>query len=1001
MSGDLNTATPVAGNSFSSKIHAGRQFDAPTVELARDALSYIPADCDRTQWIKIGGALRHEFGEAGFDLFDEWSQRSPDQYDSRGTLSAYRSLKGGISNPSTFKTIAGMARDAGWVPSSQARKMTPAESQQRALDRALRDAKSESEAVLRRAGAAGRAEACLDGARPYTADDAANNDYLKRHGHDEGYGAYIGPFTKTDPSTGEITVVSNHALLLPIMDLEKKVHSVQAIFPDADNSLKLDKIYLKYGAKRGHFFRIGQPTMRDGKYVVLIAEGFATACSLHKSTGHCVFTAFDAGNLKPVAEIIRAKLSDATIVLCADNDAWTSGNPGRKNAYQAAAAVGGLVAIPEFDKALGDDGRKGPTDFNDLAMLNGTHDDAVVLAVIEAVLAANVVVTQAAVDALNAPAVVVPDLLAGIEEDDDDQSDYEQTFGGRVVGFDDEKPVVAAPWAVGAVTKSVAGAESSLSRDLDQVRDAVRSTSIQMTVEDMKVMLGKCQSVEALGVSAEKIRAQNISDADLALLVPHYQNLFKLRSDGRSVSIADSRRALRQIENSAERAVVAELNKQHAVVLAGDKAVVLRESPRATGEPGFEVLLLSESAFRMFYRNRTVDIMVERDGETRKKTVPIADWWMKSADRRQYEGITFAPGIPAHPDYYNLWHGYAVEPRAGSLFSNAMKCRRLLSHIKMNVCRGNRDHFRYLLAWAADMLQDPGKKKGVALVLRGNKGSGKSKVAEVFASLLGQHSIKIAQMKHLVGNFNRHLANKLLVVAEESFWAGDKADDGPLKDMITSSTLTLEAKGIDAIEMKSFARIMMITNNSWAVPATSDERRYFVLDVGNDRREDHEYFAAIDKQLDDNDQEGRTALLSFLLAFDLSTVNLRKVPETAALREQRGLSLEPHDQFVYDALIDRQIAGVSWEWSTEVSKEEVYNAYIDAGRKRSKSHLMAKNRFTSRLEKFGIKARKGTTGNRAPVYWLPEWSVAAEKFQATTGVDLVALGETVEESTAF
>ncbi|MFM0385877.1 DUF5906 domain-containing protein [Paraburkholderia dipogonis] len=560
-----------------------------------------------------------------------------------------------------------------------------------------------------------------------------------------------------------------------------------------------------------------------------------------------------------------------------------------------------------------------------------------------------------------------------------------------------------------ALEANVAGKQ--VAADAEWARDAVAKVTSQafgqdcdvppLTAEDIKDMFAKCQTVEDVEVAAGKIREQNISDADLATVVPQYRNTLKLLSAGRPVSVADARRALRLLENDAERTVVVELNAQHAVVLAGDKAVVLRESPRETGEPGFEVRLLSESAFRTFYRNRTVDILIERDGETRKKTVPIADWWLKSADRRTYEGITFAPGIPAHPEYYNLWHGYAVEPRAGSLFSNAMKCRRLLSHIKLNVCRGNREHFRFLIAWVADMLQDPGKKKGVALVLRGNKGSGKSKVAEVFASLLGQHSIKIAQMKHLVGNFNRHLANKLLVVAEESFWAGDKADDGPLKDMITSSTLTLEAKGIDAIEMKSFARIMMITNNSWAVPATSDERRYFVLDVGNDRREDHAYFAAIDRQLDGNGQEGRRALLAFLLTLDLSTVNLRKVPETSALREQRGLSLEPHDQFVYDALIDKQIAGVSWEWATELSKEEMYNAYIDAGKKRSKSHLMAKNRFTSHLEKFGIKARKGTTGNRAPVYWLPDWSVAAEKFQAAMGVDIVALSETDEEGATF
>jgi putative DNA primase/helicase len=181
------------------------------------------------------------------------------------------------------------------------------------------------------------------------------------------------------------------------MAMDKTVHSVQAILPDADNPLKRDKTYLAGGDKRGHFFRIGQPKIHNDKHVVLVAEGFATAASLHKSTGHCVFVAFDAGNLKPVAKAIRDKVKTATIVLCADNDRFTAGNPGRTRARQAAAAVGGLVALPEFDGAPIDGDKKG-TDFNDLAMMSGTHDDAAVIAVIEAAIEANVVVTRADID---------------------------------------------------------------------------------------------------------------------------------------------------------------------------------------------------------------------------------------------------------------------------------------------------------------------------------------------------------------------------------------------------------------------------------------------------------------------------------------------------------------------------------------------------------------------------------------------------------------------------
>ncbi len=66
--------------------------------------------------------------------------------------------------------------------------------------------------------------------------------------------------------------------------------------------------------------------------------------------------AFNAGNLKPVAKILREKFPDLPIVVCADNDTKTEGNPGVTKATEAAAAVDGLVASPD---ASGD--------FNDLA----------------------------------------------------------------------------------------------------------------------------------------------------------------------------------------------------------------------------------------------------------------------------------------------------------------------------------------------------------------------------------------------------------------------------------------------------------------------------------------------------------------------------------------------------------------------------------------------------------------------------------------------------------
>ena len=59
-----------------------------------------------------------------------------------------------------------------------------------------------------------------------------------------------------------------------------------------------------------------------------MAEGFATAATVHEATGSAVAVAFNANNLKPVAIALRAKFPSLEMVICADDDHLTEGNPG-------------------------------------------------------------------------------------------------------------------------------------------------------------------------------------------------------------------------------------------------------------------------------------------------------------------------------------------------------------------------------------------------------------------------------------------------------------------------------------------------------------------------------------------------------------------------------------------------------------------------------------------------------------------------------------------------
>jgi putative DNA primase/helicase len=145
------------------------------------------------------------------------------------------------------------------------------------------------------------------------------------------------------------------SLVVPIRN-GGELESLQFIGPDGG------KRFLTGGAVAGGYFSIGKP---DG--VVIVCEGFATGATLHAVTGHAVAVAFNAGNLDAVANAIRGKFPDARIIIAADDDHLTDGNPGLAKAKSAALNVGGVVAIPPFNRQIGEAG----TDWNDFHQLRG------------------------------------------------------------------------------------------------------------------------------------------------------------------------------------------------------------------------------------------------------------------------------------------------------------------------------------------------------------------------------------------------------------------------------------------------------------------------------------------------------------------------------------------------------------------------------------------------------------------------------------------------------
>lgn len=302
-----------------------------------------PTDQFRAAMMAAGYTPPAEITPGRFHRFSANGRKS----DTAGYCKMFDDERGGIFGD--FRTSVEHTwqaeRDDAWTPAQR-------DEHRQRIEQARREREAELERV--------RAEAREKAARIWAASTPASPDhpYLVRKG--------IQPHGVRE---------SRGSLVIPAYSADGTLQTLQ--FIDADGR----KLFLSGGMKRGCYY----PIKGSAGDTIAVAEGFATAASIHEATGQSCAVAFDAGNLKPVSEAIKERRPSVNITLHADNDNMQScrecdstfdvnenpevcphcgcfhqrKNTGLQAAAEAAAAVGGNVVAPPAG------------DFNDMAQAQG------------------------------------------------------------------------------------------------------------------------------------------------------------------------------------------------------------------------------------------------------------------------------------------------------------------------------------------------------------------------------------------------------------------------------------------------------------------------------------------------------------------------------------------------------------------------------------------------------------------------------------------------------
>ena len=344
----------------------------PTYDEIRTALSYIPTPSSYADWYPMAYAIKDALGENGKDLWHDWS-RQGDNYKASVAEATWKSAKskaGGITVATLFK----QARDNGYRPEKPYVAPNPEQRARIARERATQDEIWAAYNHVRHQSAARLANTIWRNAKELTAADLAH-PYLQSKGIQD-LTAVAG--IRINRYKGQ------NKLVIPIYSRNGQTGKTELVnLQQIEDSGQ--KRFLA-GGQKSSGYAILNGTHADMAQGFYLAEGYATAASVHLATGKPVVIAFDAGNLPVVAARIieRGNLpADTPIYLAADND--RASQKGLTKAAEAAAILGGRaqIRLPEFDarditvwqqrhgQLDADSKEQFPSDFNDLAEIRG------------------------------------------------------------------------------------------------------------------------------------------------------------------------------------------------------------------------------------------------------------------------------------------------------------------------------------------------------------------------------------------------------------------------------------------------------------------------------------------------------------------------------------------------------------------------------------------------------------------------------------------------------
>jgi hypothetical protein len=292
--------------------------------------------------------------------------------------------------------------------------------------------------------------------------------------------------------------------------------------------------------------------------------------------------------------------------------------------------------------------------------------------------------------------------------------------------------------------------------------------------------------------------------------------------------------------------VAKEFEKNHCKIV--NKSVFVKQT-------NSENIMMSKSDIITSYEHLSYQKVKEKKGEQIVTSHPfIKDWLVSNDQQRKYDDMGIYPNESLMPaNHYNIWkpfkmktvEEYTPKPEALQL---------ILNHIKI-LCDNDNDVFIYFCKWIGQMLAFPEVKPGVCVTLISNEGAGKNALIKFLSNMMGPTKVfeTTEPSRDCWGDFNGLMTSSFLVNLSEISKKETMKSTGKIKGLVTDSALIINNKGLSQVEVVSYHRFLITTNNDDPIKSKRDDRRNLIIRSSDELIKNKPYFVELYKQIEDVD----------------------------------------------------------------------------------------------------------------------------------------------------